>query len=92
MKTITVRVTKKDIEGGEPGMGTRCPIAKAVQKQTNRKCAVGEDCVLFRDRRSGYREIVSLPARARRFILRFDRDHPVRPFSFKLRVPDEVLS
>lgn len=89
-KFITVNVTARDIKYGVPRAAEQCPIHRAISrtkfgKQFNlfvvSTCTVafyfplGNTCA-------------PLPFPAEHFIRAFDRDEPVEPFTFKLKVPD----
>lgn len=78
-KRITIKVTQKDIKKGTPNSSMFCPIARAYRRQTKRKGI----CV-------GYNSIeddfgcVDLPKRAQAFVVKFDHDEKVKPFSFNI--------
>lgn len=77
---ITVEVTAEDIAKGEPGDGCKCPIAIAVRRAT------GLNDVSIRpiaQSRIGNR-YVYLPDPAKRFVLDFDEEQPVQPFTFEI--------
>lgn len=82
MKTIRVRVTKKDIERGEPMDCYLCPLARALRRYGFKKAVVGPDSVWL-----GAREVL-MPKAACTFTERFDEGKPVEPFSFTLRIPN----
>jgi hypothetical protein len=87
-----ISVKKKHINAGLGGICMYCPIALAVAEQTDWVAEINKDGIqyliddelhgIFRDQE------VELPRSARRFIARFDKGLPVRPFSFYLEVPD----
>lgn len=82
----TVHVEACDIERGKPGSATSCPIARAVRRQhaSKRGVSVGRDDVVVGSRGETRRHpaVYALPAKASRFVGRFDEGKPVRPFSF----------
>ena len=82
MKTITINVTKRDIERGLPGSNHSCAIALAAsRKLTNVLCT---NTVLFYGNSTDY---VSLPFDAQNFTMDFDDGKPVKPIKFPVRVP-----
>jgi len=84
MKTIRVDVTARDIATGEPGCCSRCPVAKAVRRATGiREVEISTKLLWIGKAWKG----ISLPSVTRRFIFSFDDHQPVRPFSFKLKIP-----
>jgi len=88
MKTILVKVTKRDIENGEPCNCYYCPVALALHclKGLN-GVAVHEGFVeKWSAQKQNFIEL-SLPIRAKRFIKQFDRGNLLKPFSFRLKVP-----
>jgi hypothetical protein len=85
MKTITVRVTKTGIKRGLRKDGSSCPIARALHR-----CGMKSVSVCHRRIEYGWslQHEVRAPAKARRFIRRFDAGKPVKPFTFTLRMPE----
>ena len=73
---LQVHVTKTDIAHGVPGNARRCPIALAAIRTTGSACCVWQGQILVQGRS------YLLPARARRFIERFDHEQPITPFRF----------
>ena len=79
-------MTKRDIKNGHIGEPESCPVARAMRRHK----ILAEAMV-----HAGYCEIkgvvqyaeISLPAKASRFIERFDKCEGVRPFEFTLKIP-----
>lgn len=80
-KTITVRVTKRRIEDGEPGSGKFCAVAMALKPRYPSVDADTDEIELDHGDR------VPTPERVARFMERYDASKRVRPFTFKLKVP-----
>jgi len=93
--TVKVNVTKKDIGTGicsDPG---NCPIARAILRITDKSTAVsvGNDSIEFYSGESFERDYLGTtktPKVADHFISDFDTRIAVKPFSFKLRVPNKA--
>ena len=80
---MRVRVTKKNILDGKPNSISSCPIALALKQLGKRNVGVDYDVAKWSGREA------TLPAKAQRFIERFDRgDDPLtlKPFTFNLHV------
>lgn len=78
-KKIEVSVKKKDIKNGTPGDPNSCAIALAAQRKFKTDdVAVLENTMEVEDR------VFVLPKRAQNFIIKFDDELPVEPFSFKV--------
>lgn len=85
---MKIRVTKKDIELGEPGSGTTCPIARAVRRvYQGRDVFAGFTYVKVKSI-SG---VTILPEKVMDFISDFDSMRPVEPFTFDLPLPNPRL-
>jgi hypothetical protein len=84
MKTITIKVTKGDIERGIPMNCSRCPIALAANRAGLVDASVSYR-VLWTGK-DGYSKRSAIPRSALRFMAAFDKGRPVKPFSFRLRV------
>lgn len=90
MKTILFRVTRENIRKGDAAVkrkGNRsfnCSVARSIHSVPEFKKAIvwPSRVLLWLDRKS-----VLLPKNARNFISSFDAGKPVKPFSFRLRVP-----
>lgn len=86
MKTITINVTAKDIQLGQPGSPLRCPIARAIGRKLTRYASqyVNNQRVSLFDGTT----ICLLPGAARNFIVAFDNKRGVSPFKFNIEVSD----
>lgn len=82
-----ITVTQEDILKGCPRSCFTCPLAWAVERNFPpfTFSAVSETFITPRD---GSRDI-KLPRSAQRFIRRFDRRLPVKPFRFYIEVPND---
>jgi hypothetical protein len=80
MKTITVNVTKWHISRGKQSEPNSCPIALAVKKYG--MTDVGTTSITCKGKE------ITMPKKAQSFVDRFDYDKPVKPFSFKLKIPE----
>lgn len=89
MEYLTVAVTKEDIDQGVPGDPCQCPLARAL----NRALDYAEGTVdvdaneYWLGPQAKEPRPYRLPAAASAFVLAFDSDEPVAPFSFKIRKP-----
>ena len=88
MKTKTIRVLRRHIKAGKLGESERCPIALAAKNAGFKGGRVsdvydGDHWYLDKDKK------IIIPTKAKNFAERFDRGKPVKPFSFKVRVPGE---
>ena len=79
---MRIYVTKDDIAHGIPCNSGKCPIARSLQRRfPNSFISVSNDGVYVD------RVVFLLPARAKRFIRRFDfRPNRQKPFSFVLEL------
>jgi len=84
---MKIKVTQKDIDKGLKSNCYECPIAHAFKRKVKNQIrygfAVNSEFIeyLTKDMRYSY----PLPKEAKLFIQRFDRDHPVKPFTFEAR-------
>lgn len=77
--SLTVEVTQEDIDQGECGVPTNCPIARAIRRVTK------HEYVSVGSWSAGVGPlIVNLPYDAIRFVEEFDSRHTVKPFRFEL--------
>lgn len=84
---MIISVTKEDIIKGNRGSADRCPVALAFKRALlpkQSKIAVGSQT--FSVRIKGHYSQGDLPARAIRFIRRFDSSESVKPFTFALDI------
>lgn len=92
MPRIKIEVTQEDIEKGKPRKSSHCPIARAIKQQCRNGTSVqvSEDGIsIEHNSRYGYASDHP-PTRAVRFIERFDRGRPVKPFKFFHEIPSWV--
>ena len=82
-----IKVTVDDISGGYRENCLLCPIARAI----NRRLDTDDVAVAVTPHyiRVGGNK-VDIPERARRFVVAFDKNRDVSPFSFDLTIPDEM--
>lgn len=81
-KLGTVRVTRKDIKNGERNNREECPVALALA----RTFGLVRGVMTVEERRLEINDkpFCTLPASVCKFILAFDAEKPVKPFSFTL--------
>ena len=90
MKTVTISVTQGDINEGESKSSLNCPIALAIDRDTDYESLVSFlEIRLQRFSEDGlpWHRDVALPQSAVDFVHAFDRGRHVHPFSFTLEVP-----
>lgn len=90
MKTLTISVTRNDIENGMPRSARSCPIALATKRKITDYFTVSQAGLRFN---KDY--IIPIPERAQDFIANYDSHNFVvtlsaKPFKFKLEVPNSV--
>ena len=96
MATIHVEVTQEDIDRGERESCKNCPVARALwhalepMGRFDLVHAVGENFTLFPIGKPMWIDVPS-PNSVKDFILAFDAEAEVEPFSFDLQIPDEVV-
>lgn len=94
METITICVTEEDIKNGKRRSAALCPISLAARRAffTN-KLTTYMTLKLYDDNRKSIAEY-ELPARARRFVIDYDAERRVYPFTFTIsgQNPREVPS
>lgn len=88
MKRVRINVTQRDIDRGVRSTLTSCPIALAIKRRVveDSTVAVTQFAVLYGTFMSS-----PFPYRATQFIYHFDLGKPVKPFTFTLELPEEVL-
>lgn len=84
-----ITVTANDIERGQSGSSTRCPIARAVRRTTGRRNLGVYVNISFYDKHGQPTSEYALPARAASFMSRFDsfNDNVAKlldPFTFRM--------
>jgi len=97
-KFVTVKVTADDIKNGIRRAATRCPLALAIQRACNWEQSPSVGCLGVlpepEDRTHDFDPIyqtILLPPKADAFWDKFDKDIPVKPFSFRIKVPISLL-
>ena len=83
---MKIEVTQKDIDEGVQGECTLCPIALAFKRSSNfKRVYVNGKTIDVWYRGDQGIKTYKLPKKAQTFVKRFDRQEPVKPFSFKLK-------
>ena len=81
---MKIEVTQKDIDKGVQGECQLCPIALAFKRNSNiKRVYVNTKSIEVLHRETGAKSY-ELPKKAQTFVKRFDRQEPVKPFSFEL--------
>lgn len=82
---MKVSVSQEDIAGGMPGSVFSCPVALAIKRAVPEAdeviVAVSKAYAHVGDCLVSYR----LPLDVQGFIISFDMEHPVQPFTFEMR-------
>ncbi len=94
-KTLTVKVTQRDIDLALKAPQSKaacetCAVARALKREDKTLRCGGTTAWRYRPIGCGMRamdDVAFLPAEARQFVANFDARKPVRPFTFKLKVP-----
>lgn len=81
---VTIDVTAEDIENGRRYDGCKCPIALAATRAGLADPNVSKTDVFFGPQRG--RDCISLPPRARKFVVDYDNDGLAEPFTFEISV------
>lgn len=91
MKT-TINVTREHIKEGERGVCNHCPVALAIESvcAPRTSVSVSNRAVVLIGAAATIRK--TLPYEVQDFIKDFDTFEKVRPFSFDLDIPDELLA
>ena len=83
---MKIEVTQKDIDKGVRGECALCPIARAIKSSSNfKRVYVNGKTIDVWYRGDQGIKTYKLPKKAQTFVKRFDRQEPVKPFSFKLK-------
>jgi len=80
---VSVTVTQRDIDGGDPLNGFHCPLAYAIGRATGLRARVGTQAIKL----IGNDGWIRLPVHAIKFRSDFDRGLSVHPFSFEIEAP-----
>lgn len=93
MKTVTINVTKRDIELGVRRNSKLCPVARAVQRKLGNNCSVALNYIWFDfDNKTGTfaHSLIDLPPPVENFVRKFDAASTVKgslnPFKFTIGV------
>jgi hypothetical protein len=89
MKKIKIEVTRQDIDKGEKGSCDNCAVARAVNRHIDGLGGVESDGTIWYYN-EGIHEIPT-SKKVARFIDRFDEGKDVKPFTFTLNAPDDIL-
>jgi len=87
---MIVQVKKHHIKFGEPSCSSRCPVALSIV-DIDKDYAFGVEILVSpkdKDLRGGIKigdKHYHAPRSVERFVNRFDKDKPVKPFNFKLK-------
>lgn len=85
MKNPKIYVTWSDIKRGEREKTDRCPVARAIKRKLKFKGTV-RVCGDFVGLQTFFStDSIDLPLKVTRFTTAFDRNRPVKPFSFMLK-------
>lgn len=93
---IRIQVTARDIREGQRNSNTQCPVCRAIGRRLNAQHYPVVSAGRLNLHQFGTRSprpIASLvlPAYATRWVLRFDERLAIRPFSFEIDIPAEML-
>lgn len=95
-KYVTIEVTQRHIDDGQPMMCGSCPVALAIQEKTGLACVVYGTFIAIGSRVDGngfYRYLAEYfrfdtPKTVAKFIERYDDGLLVKPFKFRLPLTD----
>ena len=83
---MKIKVTQEDIDKGIRHSPGSCPVARAINRQSEKdNASVGLSCIYFYNI-GGFSETPT-PLDAALFINKFDQRQPVKPFEFELEFP-----
>ena len=82
---ITIDVTSDDIAGGKRLACEKCPVALAVSRRVVGTASVSKFYISI----DGF--LVKQPPTVKSFIRDFDNQRTVKPFSFDLKLPAEIV-
>lgn len=83
MSQIKINVTQDDILNGTRANAQNCAIARAIQRELDRRDRSGITVTNAHIYVDG--KLYKLPKKSAQFIYRFDRHQKAKPFSFMLR-------
>lgn len=85
---MLIQVTQEDIDNGIIGSGHSCPIALAVKRATGYGyVSVSVQGVVYGEHPDGKVFSIEADENIEKFVLYFDEEIPVEPFSFEIPVP-----
>ena len=85
MKRVKITVTREDIRRGKSCRSRECPIALASRR------ALPTVDIVVNCRTLDMANCVRITESAHRFLQDFDLGKPVKPFSFTVLVPEELV-
>ncbi len=88
MEKVKITVTQDDIDNGIPCAAGECPVARAATRAFETMTYAGPDDLMVVDAGGSAvnaTHIYILPAKARKFINRFDAERVVKPFEFTVK-------
>lgn len=89
---VVIRVQNRHISAGLGATPQSCAVALALFEQLNiREACVGARYFWLKDREGYMTGDIPLPDSAQRFISKFDDGQDVKPFEFRVEVPEAVL-
>lgn len=83
MSQIKINVVEEDITSGLRRSAQNCPIARAIQRELDRRDRSGIEVTTSYIKVDG--KLYKLPKKSQQFVKRFDNKMSVKPFSFMLR-------
>lgn len=83
MSQVKINVTQQDITDGSRGSAQNCAIARAIQRELDRRDRQGIEVTNSHIRVDG--KLYKQPQKGSQFVSRFDHRKSVKPFSFMLR-------
>lgn len=90
---ILIKVTGEHIRAGHGGDCSSCPIALAIREQTIFKSVEVTNVKVYKDQTHNANDVwlCKLPVEAQEFIVNFDRDMGVCPFTFELEIDNKYF-
>ncbi|QGJ92041.1 hypothetical protein SEA_KEELAN_77 [Gordonia phage Keelan] len=87
---MKVEVTQEDIELGVRGRSHLCPISRAIQRKRGVKSASTTPWITNVVRPGRGLSTYQLPKVASEFVLAFDTNKPVEPFTFVTKLQGDI--
>ena len=93
-RRIDVEVTQEHIDTAIPSDSAHCMIADAIRAAVPqaKKIAVDLQAIRFTDPEKGQRYVYFTPTIGQDALIAFDEGTPIKPFSFTLRSPIQVIA